>query len=333
MKVLTKILAAFMSVILVILLIATPLVSFAATAVNKNLAREIISDADIKNEIIDFSLGGDTQGIAFMQAFIESKCFDEIFTEAANYIISPLFHEYPSFTSQDVMNIVEDNIDELVQIVRETSYQSILLTDKEIESAIISSLSMTIPSMMNEIEDTKKELWPDLIEAATILGYIKIAFYIVLGVIVLLTALIALCTFRKFNAFIWICVDYGIAAFFTFTTIAVMNIMFVSMTDFSTDPIEGVIINFISDKLTNYYTTTGIIYAVIFVLCLAAAIVFKTVFRKKKAAAGSDQANEQTLSSTEINSPFLSDTQQSQPSPEMFSATEEFTFVNSDNNN
>ncbi|MBE7064585.1 MAG: hypothetical protein E7384_02060 [Ruminococcaceae bacterium] len=322
MKIVTKILAAFMSILLVVLLVVTPVISFAANVISRNTIKEIITNPEIKSKLISSTLPDNAKDSAFFEEFLSSNCFDEMFVEITDYMLAPIYGENKTLTAQDISRIAEKNIDELVAIFKKTAPESEQLSDTELRESLLQSITGSSPDMIKSLDEARKEL--PLSEFALIIKYIKIAFYIVIGLVVVLTGLICLCTYRRFNAFIWVCADYGVAALLVFTISCCMTFITDFISVAVTNSVAEIFVNFVIDKFDSYLITAAIIYAVIALLCLAAAITFKNVFKKKKAAQKPIVQNE---------SPALAAETETKSSQERFSEAEEFIFVNYNNNN
>jgi len=338
MKVFLKILAAFMSVILVVLLIAAPVFSFASNAIRKDTINSLVTSPEIKDEIADSMSFEGNEEKEFMERFLKSKCFDDIYTKATDSIFAPLYGEKSKpFTESDVNRIIDKNIDELTDIFISSKIGGEELTKEEARKAVREIFSESAPDIAKGINEVRGEL--DLSEAVLVIKIIKICLCVCIAAIIILTGLIFLCTFRKFNGFIWLCADYGVAVLLCAAVINVFKFIFSDIA--SGDRLLGIIVKIFTEKATSTFNTTMIIYTVIAIICLATAITGKVLSAKKKnkTVESDDITTEDNITfqapnypqQTEVFAPQgqSSDTQQEQKP--VFTNEEQFSFVNNSN--
>ncbi|MBQ8165282.1 MAG: hypothetical protein IJZ94_05660 [Clostridia bacterium] len=281
MKIVLNILAALLSVLLVITLIIAPATSFLTSVINKDNIKELITDTGLKEELADSISIGDEQTAEFTQEFMKSDCFDDLLTEITDYVFAYVYgDEDADLKEQDIVRIAERNMDELTKIFKKTTPEAKDMTSQQYEEAILKVFSEAAPDIINNMEELRDVF--EVEEIAQGIRLIKNCHYIIIALIIVFTALIFLCTFRKFNGFIWLCVDYGVAALLNLTLVSVLNILFYADPQTESDRIIIRFSNFVADKIGEYFYTAIIIYTVLAVICLITAIICKVCISKRK---------------------------------------------------
>lgn len=281
MEIFKNLVASILSLLLVIILILLPLVSFGASIFEKTAINQLIEDIDIRSNLIDeISINGKTNK-NFTKKIIKSDFFEELFTLGKDYILAPLFNDSVKLNEDKINAIVDDNIEELTDITRNTIDEYEVTPKEELKQTVRDSLKKEVPEIVKEIKNIRKDMnLNDIKDVVSILPNIHL---ITILSAVILSGLIFLATFKHFNGFIWLGADFGVAAVLTFITNGlVIGIVKSFFSDVGNDDISNTLKRFIENQLEGAYTATMIILSVIAAVFIILAIVLKVFVKPGK---------------------------------------------------
>ena len=215
--------AAVLSIILVILLVALPMVSAATSFFKAKNIHKVIADIDY-SQIITSEMGvGEGEIPALGNDLMNELMKTEMMKEIVEIYVDNIFEvmegesEDTGFTADEIMAIANRHIDELAEILKAYIGTSIPLTDKtlkEMTRLVAKEYSATIAEMIPTAEDLGLDS-----EVLNIIMKLRNGTYfgIVLGVAIGLTLAVMLCQVMKFKGFMWIGIDYLLAAVLSLT--------------------------------------------------------------------------------------------------------------------
>lgn len=221
-NVITAILAALLSILLVVVLFATGLVGAARTAVTpramEKMIIKVIHGINFEQLVIDNAGENGYTEEDLAQAQIISKLFDsdaakEFFGLYTQDLAAVLAGTYTAETAvangQALRDLAHTHIDDMVDIIgeldaeadREKIRQELLIFVDENADDLLGSLSVETIVQDNGLSDMQE-----------IITVLPTVLWVLIGVCVLLAGLIYACRYYRFGGFIWIGVNTGIAA-------------------------------------------------------------------------------------------------------------------------
>jgi len=221
-NVITAILAALLSILLVVVLFATGLVGAARTAVTpramEKMIVKVIHGINFEQLVIDNAGENGYTEEDLAQAQIMSKLFDsdaakEFFRLYTQDLAAALAGTYTAETAvangQVLRDLAHTHIDDMVDIIgaldteadRENIRQELLKFVDENADDLLDSLSVETIVQDNGLSDMQE-----------IINVLPTVLWVLIGVCVLLAGLIYACRYYRFGGFIWIGVNAGIAA-------------------------------------------------------------------------------------------------------------------------
>ncbi len=282
MNILGIIAASFLSILLVIVLMATPLVSAVSAFFEGENVHKILSSVDyakiIEAEMGETEFSGETElETEIINDLMESEmmkdvvelCVDNIF-EVVDGVSAD-----SKVTADDITGIANEHMDELKKIVKDNIGSDIPLTDETLEEmtkAAVKEYSVEIAEMMPTAEDIG--LNQDVLNVISNLRN-GTYFWIVFAVAAGQTLLVMLCQVMRFKGFMWIGVDYLVAAIGT-----VILAFTIKVTDFATLLGEKLIGNSILSTVTGIISGEMLKGAGILAICGIIFIVIFVVGRK-----------------------------------------------------
>ncbi len=282
--------ASFLSILLVIVLMATSMVSAVTAFFQGENISKIVTSVDYTEIItaeMDMSEIGDMQEaeIEMFNELMNSEMMKEIIELCVDNIFAAMdgTAKNDAITADDIKDIAEDHMDELKEIVKTYIGDTIPLTEEtldEMTTSLVDECAVDIAEMMPTAEDIGLD--DDVLNVIVNLKN-GTYFWIVFGVAAGLTILVMLCQVMRFKGFMWIGVDYLVAAVFTLISSFVMKAIDLSV--------------LLGDEIgvaSIFSAATGIIFsemlkcagimALLGVLFIVVFIVGRKLLKKNKAA-------------------------------------------------
>lgn len=228
--------ASFLSILLVIALMATPMVSAVTAFFQGENITKIVTSVDYTEIItaeMDMSEIGATQQaeIELFDELMDSEMMKDIIELCVDNIFAVMegTAENNGITAEDIKDIAEEHMDELKAIVKTYIGDTIPLTEEtldEMTTSLIDECATDIAEMMPTAEDLGLDD-----EVLNVIVNLRNGtyFWIVFGITAGLTLLVMLCQVMRFKGFMWIGVDYLVAAVFTLISSFAMKAADLSM--------------------------------------------------------------------------------------------------------
>lgn len=284
MNILGIICAGFLSIILIFSLAVTPMISAAASFLQGENIYKIISSLDY-SEMISSEMGvdGDSLEGEIVNKLMESEMMEDLVNLCVDNIFETIDNNGKSdaITSDDIEDIAKDHEDELKGIIKEYVGDEIPLTEEildEMADSLIEEYSVEIVGTLPTADDLG--LSQDVLNVIMNLRngtYFWITFAIAAG----LTLLVMLCQVMRFKGFMWIGVDYLLAAVFTLISsfgIKVVDLCALMEVDRSAEPVMETVTGIISSGMLKgaaIEAGLGVVFIVVF-------IVGRKILKKKK---------------------------------------------------
>lgn len=271
--------ASFLSVLLVIVLMATPLISAVSAFFEGENIHKILSGIDyakiIEAEIGETEFSGETElETEIINDLMESDMMKDVVKLCVDNIFEVVDGNTGAdkVTAEDITEIAKEHMDELKKILKDNLASDIPLTDEILEEmtrAAVEEYSAQIAEMMPTAKDIG--LNRDVLNVISNLRngtYFWIAFAVAAG----LTLLVMLCQVMRFKGFMWIGIDYLVASIGT-----VILAFSIKVTDFATLIGEKLIGNSVLSTVTGIISKemligagilagSGILFIVVFVV-------------------------------------------------------------------
>lgn len=267
--------ASFLSILLVIALAVTPVVSAATSFLQGENIYKIISSVDY-SEIISSGMDMDSNSPEgeIANELMESEMMEELVNLCVDNIFETIDSngESDPISPNDIEDIAEDHEDELKDIIKEYVGDEIPLTEEtldEMADSLIEEYSVEIAETLPTADDLG--LSPDVLNIIMNLRngtYFWIAFGIAAG----LSLLVMLCQVMRFKGFMWIGVDYLVAAVFTLISsfgIKVVDLCAIMDLDASAAPVMKTVTGIISSEMlkgAGVEAGLGIVFIVVFIV-------------------------------------------------------------------
>lgn len=290
-NVITAILAAFLSTLLVIMCVIIPVFkSLTSITTPKKLVtlvqeidyKELVTENEgVKDAIEEFGIPSDV-----VNELVSSKAVSELlglFAEDVSAALTGKELEQSSITPDAIKSIVNDNIDEIFDIVKNTANEEFSedISDediKQVKDEIIKAVNENADEIVESLPDVKEIVTVMEVEDAqiikTILG--PTITIILLAVAAVLAGLIYACRFRNFNALLWLGIDFGSAGLIVTLITAFIGSKFISALITDMISINGTVV----DSVIKVYTN-GLITGLIILFVLCAVFITGYVLLKK----------------------------------------------------
>ncbi len=278
-NVITAILAALLSILLVVVLFATGLVGAARTAVTpramEKMIVKVIHGINFEQLVIDNAGENGYTEEDLAQAQIMSKLFDsdaakEFFRLYTQDLAAALAGTYTAETAvangQTLRDLAHTHIDDMVDIIgaldteadRENIRQELLKFVDENADDLLGSLSVETIVQDNGLSDMQE-----------IINVLPTVLWVLIGVCVLLAGLIYACRYYRFGGFIWIGVNAGIAAVLMLGVTVIIK--------------SGILLTAInameaSDLLTGVFSAVSGVFTSVTLILLGVAVLFIGLF-------------------------------------------------------
>jgi len=290
-NVITAILAAFLSTLLVVVCVVIPVFkSLTSITTPKKLVtlvqeidyKELVTENEgVKDAIEEFGIPSDV-----VNELVSSKAVSELlglFAEDVSAALTGKELEQSSITPDAIKSIVNDNIDEIFDIVKNTANEEFSedISDediKQVKDEIIKAVNENADEIVESLPDVKEIVTVMEVEDAqiikTILG--PTITIILLAVAAVLAGLIYACRFRNFNALLWLGIDFGSAGLIVTLITAFIGSKFISALITDMISINGTVV----DSVIKVYTN-GLITGLIILFVLCAVFITGYVLLKK----------------------------------------------------
>lgn len=228
--------ASFLSILLVIALMATPMVSAVTAFFQGENISKIVTSVDYTEIIaaeMDMGEMGATQQaeIELFDELMNSEMMKDIIELCVDNIFAVMdgTAENDGITAEDIKDIAKEHMDELKAIVKTYIGDTIPLTEEtldEMTTSLVDECATDIAEMMPTAEDLGLDD-----EVLNVIVNLRNGtyFWIVFGITAGLTLLVMLCQVMRFKGFMWIGVDYLVAAVFTLISSFAMKAADLSM--------------------------------------------------------------------------------------------------------
>lgn len=286
-NVITAIIAAFLSVTLVVMCIIIPVYmsltalvkpkQLVAMVQNIDYAQMVTENEGVQDAIEEFGIPADV-----VNELISSKAMGEVIGLYASDVSAMLEGKEVkgSLTVDALKSIVNDNIDEIIDIVKTAVGEDVdsNIDVEEIKKGITDAVNDYAEDIVSALPDVN-ELKVSFVEsegAAVITAILSSTVKIILiAFAVVLAGLIYLCRFRNFNALLWLGIDFGAAGIFlaaiaVFMGSGIVNALITDLASINESVVNSV--------LSVY--NGGIITALVIMLVLCALLITGYVLLK-----------------------------------------------------
>ena len=267
--------ASFLSILLVIALNVTPMVSAASSFLQGESIYKIISSVDY-SEIIssEMELDGESLEGKIANELMKSEMMEELVNLCTDNIFETIDSngESDPITPDDIEDIAKDHEDELKKIIKEHIGNDIPLTEDvldEMTDSLIEEYSVELAETLPTAEDLG--LSPDVLNIIMNLRN-NTYFWIAFGIAAGLTLLVMLCQVMRFKGFMWIGVDYLVAAVFTLISsfvIKALDLCAIMDLDAAAAPVMETVTGIISSEMlkgAGIEAVLGIVFIVVFIV-------------------------------------------------------------------
>ena len=267
--------AGFLSILLIMALTVTPAVSAASSFLQGENIYKMISSLDY-SQIISSEMELDSESLEGEIANELMK--SEMMEDLTNLCVDNIFETIDSngksdaITPDDIEDIAKDHEDELKEIIKDHIGDEIPLTEEvldEMADSLIEEYSVELVETLPTAEDLG--LSPDVLNIIMNLRN-GTYFWIAFSITAVLTLLVMLCQVMRFKGFMWIGVDYLLAAVFTLISslgIKVLDLCAIMDLDAAAAPLLETIKGIISSEMlkgAGVEAGLGVVFIVIFIV-------------------------------------------------------------------
>ena len=267
--------ASFLSILLVIALNVTPVVSAASSFLQGENIYKMIASLDY-SEIIssEMEIDGESLEGKIANELMKSEMMEELVNLCTDNIFETIDNngENDPITPDDIEDIAKDHEDELKKIIKEHIGNDIPLTEDvldEMTDSLIEEYSVELAETLPTAEDLG--LSPDVLNIIMNLRN-NTYFWIAFGIAAGLTLLVMLCQVMRFKGFMWIGVDYLLAAVFTLISsfgIKVLDLCAIMEVDRTAEPVMETVKGIISSGMLKgaaIEAGLGVVFIVVFIV-------------------------------------------------------------------
>ena len=283
MNILGIIVASLLSIFLVILLTIAPIFSAVTSIFQGESIYKIISSLDYE-EIIMSEMNGDSQEAEMVNELMKSEMMEELINLCVDNIFETIDSngESEAITPDDIEDIVRNHEDEFKEIIEECVGDEIPLTEETLDEMADSLIEQYSVEMV-EVLPTADDLGLSQ-DALNIFASLKNGtyFWIIFAFAAGLTVVVMLCQVMRFKGFMWIGVDYLVAAVLTLILsfiVKALDLCAIMDVDRSAEPVMKTVTEIISSgvlKGAAVEAVLGIVFIVVF-------IVGRKLLKKKSA--------------------------------------------------
>jgi len=274
-NVITAILASILSVLLVIMCIVIPVFKSLTSITTPKKLVTLVQQIDytelvtenkgVQDAVEEFGIPADV-----VDDLVSSKAVGEIINLFAVDVSDALAGkeiEQSSITADAIKDIVNNNIDEIADIVKDMSEEEV--TDSDIEKVkgeIVKAVNENADEIVENIPNVKEIVTEMEVEGAQVIKTIlsPTITIILFAVVLLLAGLIYACRFRNFNALLWLGIDFGTAGLIVTLITAFIGSKFITNLIIEAASINDTIVDSVIKVYTNGLVT-GL--SVLFILC------------------------------------------------------------------
>ncbi len=287
MNVLGIIAASLLSPILIAMLVVTPVMSAATSFLSAKNIQTVISSVNFSELISGEMASMESEeipeiGAGMMDTLMETDMMEDIIELCVDNIFATVDGETrdSEYITNQVKVIMTDNIDEIEAIIEDYMGESFsqYLGDgfevpenvvNDMAEALVDEYAVTVAEMLPSAEDLGFDA-----QTLEIISNLRSGtyFWIVFGVAAGLTVLVLLCQVMRFKGFMWLGVDYLVAAVLTLVAsvgVKAFNISYLIADVSLGSSLIDTIITMISTKLmigSGILAAGGIVFIVIFVV-------------------------------------------------------------------
>ncbi len=309
LSVIGAILASFLTPILVCLLIAAPFINMVASFTAPDFIPELISKVDVaslleSNAELKESLEKSDVKTEDIETFLKTDAIGDItklyYEDLTEVALGN--REESKFTAEAVREILVDNMDELVDQIKDIAPDTKGKADAEIEADILSQFDKNgeeFIAMLPKAEEIQ-EMVSDFSGGADIgavFVFIRdVLMTVIFAVIALLAGLIFVFRLPKFKGFMWDGIIFTLAGLLVLAMSSGLEGAIAALQGSGFADIADMLAPFAS-SLSGAFTPFAITYTVIGVVCIAAFIVLFVIRksrRKKLAMAAATAASAPT---------------------------------------
>ncbi len=279
--------AWILSIVLVLSLIVSPVILSALSLLSPKTLANAVTNIDMSSIVApEASEEGSEDGKT--AALLSTNAAKELFQLYATDITNSLSGKgvESKLTAGALQKIIEDNIDELVTVMRETEGVPTDASDEEIKTAIKTEITENVDELMENLPDPKELTEqvsaenPELQIVFDIIGSAQSIKLTVIGEIILISALIFVCRLFDFKGVRWLSVDLFVAS----GVCVLLSIGLLLSSGVITGLVaEEKIIGSIAESLASTLTT-GVIMRTAVMLLSAIGLMVAYVFIKKALA-------------------------------------------------
>ena len=274
MNVLGIIGASILSIFLVIALTITPVVWAATSFLQGDGIYKILSSVDY-SEIItsEIDINSATTEGEIVNKLMESEMMEEVVELCTDNIFATVDGDEDAYvTPDDIEDIARDHEDELKEIIKEYVGDSIPLTEEildEMTDSLIEEYSVEIAKTLPTADDLG--LSPEVLNI--MMNFRNgTYFWTAFAITATLSLLVMLCQVMRFKGFMWIGVDYLVAAVFTLISsfgIKALDLQVIMDLDATSKPIFTTLSGIISSDMlkgAGIETLLGVVFIVVFIV-------------------------------------------------------------------
>ena len=267
--------ASILSIFLIISLVVTPVVSSVSNFFKGETIKDIISDLDfyeIVTSEVEFNVDGEAQ-TKMVEEIMNSEMMGEVIELFVDGLLDVMEGKSGKtvVSSDKVLMVAKKHKGEINSIVKKYLFNE-NTSDEEVD-VVVSELMDELANSFTEMLPTAEDLGLDK-QTITVISGLRNGTYVKTAIIVtaIITALVMLCQVMRFKGFMWISVDYYIAAVVIFAAgILVKSFDLSNMmgTDIITVSFLSAIAGMISGELIKGAIITlvlGVVFTVIFVV-------------------------------------------------------------------
>ena len=211
--------AWILSIALVLSLIVSPIILSALSLLSPKTLANAVTNIDMSS-LVAPEVGGEGSEDGGMAALLSTNAAKELFQLYATDITNSLSgkNAESKFTVEALQKVVEENIDELIAVMREMEAVPTDASDEEIKTAIKTGITENMDEIMENLPDPKELTEqvsaenPELQVAFDIIGRAQTIKFTVIGEIILISVLIFVCRLFDFKGVRWLSVDLFIAS-------------------------------------------------------------------------------------------------------------------------
>ncbi len=282
--------AWILSIVLIISLIATPIV-FSSLSLIKP---EILTDAITSVDITEFIPVGSIEDIMpeGTSELLKTDAAKELVELYATDITNSLGGKEieSKFTPEAFQGIVDENIDEIVAVMKKHGVEMPDVPEEEIKQTVQSAITENVDKIMEKLPDPKEIIAqvttgnPELQGTFDIVGRVNSIKPTIIGAMVIVALLIFLCRLFDFKGVRWLSIDLFIASGFLVIVCVALLIGSSAINAFlgAEGLIGGILGGFINEFTKGMVIRTAVILVVATVLIVAYVLIKKSLAKRKK---------------------------------------------------